>query len=167
MEERLAELPRPEDTELGAMLLPLRAGIQTIESQARELALQVEALEIRAPIAGTVAAVHLHPGQTARIGEPILTIADNQSRYVVVYLRGNQQFQASVGMPVVVQPRLAGAQQFESIIDRIGPTFEEVPPHHRRDPTVLEWGLPVRIPLPESPLLRPGQLVGVLIKPQG
>jgi hypothetical protein len=64
-------------------------------------------------------------------------------------------------MPVAVRLRLPGARPVEMIVDQVGPQVELVPPHQRRDPTVLEWGQPVRILPPRDLPLRPGELVDV------
>ncbi len=70
-------------------------------------------------------------------------------------------------MKVVVQPQTPGAKTYETQIDRVGPTMELVPPPHRHDPTAMEWGIPIRAPLPHHLKLMPGQLVYVSLQQQG
>jgi hypothetical protein len=50
------------------------------------------------------------------------------------------------------------------VVERVGPQIEEIPPHLCRDAKVPEWGLPVRIALPEPFSGRPGELFEVTFK---
>ncbi len=101
------------------------------------------------------------PGQTVSAGTILYTLASDEPQYVVGYVRQNQRLAPSVGMPVAVRSRLDNKLVATSIIDRVGPQFELVPVHQLIDQTqkVQEFGLPVRIPVPRSMNLRPGELV--------
>ena len=70
--QRLKYQPMPPPEYLEAFLTPVRAAIATQEARIRELAIQVESLEIRSPIGGTISAVYFRPGQAVRAGDPIL-----------------------------------------------------------------------------------------------
>ena len=61
-------------------------------------------------------------------------------------------------MQVNVRPR--NSQQVAvADIEHVGPQVELVPPQLLRDQKLMEWGLPVRIRIPESLPLRPGEVV--------
>ncbi len=162
--ERIKAQPTPPPAYLEAFLEPIRAEIATQEARIRELVMLVESLDIRSPIRGTISAVYSRPGQTVRAGEPILTVADDQSRHIVAYVRDHQRVEPKVGMAVEARARSAPQQTVRTRVDRVGAQVEPVPPHLLRDPNVLEWGLPVRIAFPTGLSLRPGELVDLTFR---
>jgi multidrug resistance efflux pump len=158
---RLAAFPPLVLAEVKTLLASSQAAIDVQESRIREIQLEIESLESRAPIAGTVAAVLRHPGQGVRAGDPILTIASEQGRYIVSYVPQERVAQPKVGMGVEVRARAFGSRPRESVVERIGAQVELIPQHQRRNPQVPEWGLPVRILLPDGLDVRPGELIDV------
>ncbi len=164
-EQQLESLPERLDAELDILLEPLRQAIEVHEAEMRELELRVSLLQIRAPFDGEVAAVHLHPGQAVTPGQPILTLADPRARSVVVYFRDHQLVWPEEGMRVFVFPKHDPSNVFETSIVNIATQVEALPERHRNDAMVPEWGLPVRIALPQEAILRPGELVGVQLAP--
>lgn len=159
--ERLSSFPPLALAEVNALLTSVQAAIAVEESRIREVQLEIENLESRAPLAGTVVAVHRYPGQSVRAGDPILTIASEQARHIVSYVPQERSATTMVGEGVVVRARAAGSQPRESIVESVGPQVELVPVHQRRNPQVPEWGLPVRVLLPEGLDVRPGELIDV------
>jgi multidrug resistance efflux pump len=162
---RQGQFSGPEPADLALLLAPFRAALQTQEARIREVQLRIQALDVRSPLAGTVAAIYRYPGQHVRVGEPILTIAAIGSQYIVSYVREEQRIRPAVGMEVTVQGRAIPRQSVLSRVERIGPQVEPIPPHQLRDPKILEWGLPVRITMPTGLALRPGELVDVAYMP--
>ena len=150
-----------ESAEVRPLLAPLEAATAAQESRIRELELEINSLEIRAPISGTVCAIHSWPGQRVRAGDPIVTLAAEHGRYIISYVRQEQGFRPRRGMAVVVRMRLPGARPVDTVVERVGAQVELVPPRHRRDPAVPEWGQPVRIVSPRDLPLRPGESVDV------
>ena len=150
-----------ESPAVGQLLAPLEAAIAAQESRIRELELETDSLEVRSPVTGTICAIHGWPGERVRNGDPIVTLAADQGRFIISYVRQDQRIRPRPGMPVAVRLRLPGARPIDTVVDRVGPQVELVPPHHRRDPAVLEWGQPVQIASPRDLLLRPGELVDV------
>ncbi len=161
----LSQYPPLQSPEATQLLAPLEAAAAVQESRIREVELGIDALDVRAPIGGLVCAIHRRPGQRTRAGDPLLTLAADQGRFLVSYVRQEQGFRPCCGMPVAVRPRLPGTRSVETVIERVGPQVELVPPHCRRDPGVEEWGLPVRILPPEGLSLRPGELVDIMFRP--
>ncbi len=159
--EALGKYPPLESPSLRRLLAPLEAAVDAQESRITEVQLEIDSLEVRAPISGTICAIHCWAGQHVRAGDPIVTLAADHARYIISYVRQEQQFQPRPGMPVAVRLRLPGARPMDTSVERVGPQVELVPPHHRRDPAVLEWGQPVRIAPPQGLPLRPGELVDV------
>ena len=134
-----------------------------IESKQEELAdadLKIESLQIRSPISGTVTHVHLRPGQSAQAGNPILEISADRSVAIVAYLRQEQQLiNPTRGMPVQVHLNRRPAQTVMGQVETVGGQVESVPNRQLRDQKVPEWGLPVRVAVPEGVVLKPGEIV--------
>lgn len=162
--QRVKDFPDLDSAEIRTLLGPYQSAITTQEARIRQVQVQVDALELTAPVSGTIAAVYRWPGQNVRAGEPIMTIAATGARYIVSYVRQEVRFRPEAGMPVDVRLRLAGARTFTSKVERVGPQIELVPEHQRRDPRLLEWGLPVRIAVPPDLTIRPGELVDVFYR---
>jgi len=160
-----ATLPEPVHADVARLLAPLQAAILAQESRVRELELAVQMLEIRAPISGTICAIHRWPGQHVRTGDPIVTIAAQKGRYIVSYVRQEQRLYVEPGMPVALRLRAPASREIPSSVERVGPQIEPVPPHLLRDPTRPEWGQPVRIVLPPKLPVRPGELIDITFEP--
>jgi multidrug resistance efflux pump len=157
----LHDLPTLRSASVDVMLAPLEAAITVGERELAELQVQVDAREIRAPISGVVCNIHRWPGQTIKAGEPIITIAAEHGRYILTYVRQEQRIQPTVGMPVALRVRGSRTRPVESLVERVGPQVEQLPPHHMRDPKLPEWGQPVWIEPPPQLDLRPGELIDV------
>jgi multidrug resistance efflux pump len=163
--EQMSEFTPQQAIAVAKPLDSVRAVIAVQEARIRELELQVKALEIRAPLDGTVAAIARLPGQAVRAGDTVVTIASDQAQYIVGYIRQQARFHPVVGMAVDVRLRSNPSVAIEAYVDRVGPQFELVPSHQLRDPRVAEWGLPVRIVLATQSELRPGELVDLRFRP--
>ena len=164
-EERLRQYSLTQAAELKKLLAPLESAVETQKSRIKELELQTAKLVIRAPIAGTITAIHHWAGQNVLAGTPIVTIAAAEGEYVLSYVRQDVNIRPTIGMPVEVAARTLPRQVALSRVEEVGPQVEPVPAHQLRDPKVQEWGLPVRISLPAALNLRPGELVDVSFKP--
>ena len=160
-EARMTKFGPPEVAEIATLLAPLQAAVATQEARIRELELLVQSLEIRSPITGTICSIHSWPRQHIQANDPIVTIAADHGRYIVSYVRQGQAFRPAVGMPVGVQTRVRGSRLVAARIERIGPQFEPVPSSQLQNPNALEWGLPVRIALPDGFRAKPGELIDV------
>jgi multidrug resistance efflux pump len=163
-ENRLAGHPPLADAAALRLLTPFRATVAAQEARMRQLKIQIEGLAIRAPITGTINAIHGWPGQLVRAGEPIVTVAATHGQYIVSYVRQDQRLNPEVGSAVSVYIRGIRSQPMTATVERLGPQFLPIPRHQRRDPSVREWGLPVRITLPGGLDVRPGELVDLVFK---
>ena len=162
--ERLKNFPELVPSAVARLLAAVQARTAVQECRIRELQLQIASLEVRAPISGTISAIHLWPGQAIRAGDPIVTIAADHSRYIVSYVRQEQRFRPTTGTLVAVRLRDPGSRATQATVERVGPQVEPVPIHQLRDPKVPEWGLPVRITLPPALNVRPGELMDITFK---
>jgi multidrug resistance efflux pump len=153
-EERLAE----------EQLAPVRAAIDEQLARIEEVKIARSQLEIRAPMAGTICSIQRWPGQNVRAGDPILTVAAERGRYILSYVRQDQRIRPVEGMAVEVRVRAAASQPVATTVEQVGPQIEPVPLHQCRDPKLPEWGVPVRIRIPEGFLGRPGELIDITFK---
>jgi multidrug resistance efflux pump len=159
-------LQGPELPAIGKLLAPLSEAITVQQHRIDEIELDIDALVIRAPISGTIAAVHSQPNQLVQPGTPIITIASNRGDYVLSYIRQAQRIQPAVGMPVTLRTRRPGSRSVESVVEDVGAGFELVPQPQLSDPTIPEWGLPVKIRLPEQLQARPGEKLDIVFPPR-
>jgi multidrug resistance efflux pump len=157
----LADYPPLGLADMPQLLAPLRASLAAGESRIREVRLQIESLDIRAPISGTICAINCWPGQHVQAADSIVSLAADEGRYIVSYIRQEQGLRPEPGMTVALRLRQIGAEPVETIIEGVGPQIEPMPLRHLRDPNTPEWGQPVRITPPAGILLRPGELVDI------
>jgi multidrug resistance efflux pump len=140
----------------------LRHARSSLELRWKEIRLQSELREIRAPISGTLVAVYCWPGQTVHQGALVATIAADHGRHIVSYVPEQSSLQPRAGMQVSVRPRLAGAARLTTEIEKVGRQIRKVPAHQLGSTAIPQWGLPVRIKLPSNAILQPGALVDVV-----
>lgn len=145
--------------EVAPLLAPLQAAITTQTSRLDEVRRQIDGLVIRAPFAGEVAAIHAWPGQRVKLGDPIVTIASHERRYIVTYVRADQSLNPAPTDRVRVRRRHSLLHSEEATIEQVGSQFEPIPPQHLRDSRLPEWGILVRVALPNQLAVRAGELV--------
>ena len=162
--QRVGKLPADVLPDLEPILAPLQTAVAVQESRIKQVEIEVANLEIRSPISGIVSAIHSWPGQSIRQGEPVITIAADQGRYVVAYVRQEANINVVPEMDVDVRGKGESVTKFISTtIERVGPQVELVPDHQLLTPGRQEWGLPIRISIPEDMKLPPGSLVDIRI----
>ncbi len=157
--ERLASHADPAKVDSDRILAPIRAAIETQKAKLEELQVQLQELDIKAPIAGRITKISHHPGQSVRAGEAIVTITKDRSQQVISYIRAEQHVAPYAGMSVQIRSRTGGRADVR--ISSVGPAFEQIPQHHLRDPKLVEWGIPVLIDVPAGLLLQSGEAVDV------
>jgi len=162
--DRLKAHPNADPLKDSTFLDPISRQREAQDKRRQELELRLKAMELQAPASGTICAILREPGQTVQAGEDILLIAPDRQTRIIAYVREDQRIQPAVGMEVVVRSRSSQRRMGRAEILSIGPQFEEVPPHQRRDPARLEWGLPVMITMPPDVHLMPGELVEIVFK---
>jgi multidrug resistance efflux pump len=164
-QKRLKSLPDYQKMETDAIIAPLRDAVDAQQARIKELHLQIENLEIQAPITGTICAIYRWPGQAIRSGDPIMTIAADSARYIVSYIRQEQIMRTKPGAAVSVRPREPKAETLASTVEQVGSQMELIPQHQRRNVQLPEWGIPVRIAMPKNLVIKPGELVDVSFLP--
>jgi multidrug resistance efflux pump len=138
------------------------------EALMAELQAKVDAREIKAPIDGTVMEIREHPGQSARLGKPILVIAGNEGSFIIAYVREDQPLRPAPGMKVTVRTRggVTPRRSFETYVAAVAPQVAPMPVRHLRKVDIPEWALPVQIAMPAEAELKPGELVDLVFWPK-
>jgi multidrug resistance efflux pump len=161
--ENLGTHADPAKADVDRILEPVRAAIETQRARLDELQVQLQALDIHAPIDGRITKISRQPGQSVKSGEPIVTITKDRSHQVLTYVRPEQHVAPFEGMGVQIRAR--NGRRAASAIGSVGPAFEQIPPHHLRDPKLVEWGIPVLIDVPNGLQLQPGEPVDIRFIP--
>lgn len=153
-----ATQPAPMETFLG----PVRAGIVIVQAEMRQIELTIKNLEVCSPFGGVVREIFFNPGQTVRMGEPIMTIVARDASHVVCYVRDHQRIQPQLLMKVKVRVRSLPVRTVEGTVDQVGPQVVRIPRQHLQDPQLVEWGLPIRVRIDRAAGLRPGEMVNLM-----
>ncbi|MSQ01655.1 MAG: HlyD family efflux transporter periplasmic adaptor subunit [Myxococcales bacterium] len=150
----------------------LEARVQAAAARVEELRALQEAAILRAPAAGTVAAVpHTvgatptdigtlpAPGTWVEAGIAALSVVETSSREAVAYLPPAQARELQPGEPVTLisTERLSIA----STVVAVGAAVEPVPLRQLADPAIVEWGVPVTVRT-NAALLTPGEAFSFL-----
>jgi multidrug resistance efflux pump len=157
--------PAVVQARIDELLSPLREQISLQQARIEQLHLQIASMVISAPISGEIAGIYHWPGAAVQAGQPIVTIAATDALYLVSYIRPQQRLRPEIGMKVRLRTRHPGSPAFESQIETVGPQVEPVPPQQLADPALPEWGLPVRIPVPQEMNVRPGEVLDIVFPP--
>ena len=163
-EERQKLLPQVVDIDVEKLLQPIREQINVEAEKIKQIEAGIDEMTVRAPADGTITAIFKRPGQAVVAGEPVLTIASNEAEYVVSYVRqGRNTVQPLPAAKVNLRLRRLPVTTEDSKVVEVGPHVELIPQHQLRDPKILEWGVPVKIHLPDNlrHRVRPGELLDV------
>lgn len=152
---------RPVNPQLASMGVDqLRNAITNVEIRIEDLEFKADSLEVRAPISGRVTQLLAVPGQAVIQGQILMTITSDVSSQVISYIRQDQRFKPTPGMPVELRSQIEGAT-VAAQVKQVGPRVEAIPTQQLRDPRTPEWGIPVMITIPQEIKFRPGELVEV------
>jgi len=148
---------------LDKVLAPFRAALTVQERRVGELFLNRSMLVLTSPMDGVVSEVLRGVGEAIMAGEPILTVTVSQPSEVIVYATPAQVGKLGAGTAVRVQVTRPGSSkaQVQSKVIASSPTARQLPMQLWRNPSVAEWGWPVKIALPSELGVLCGELVGV------
>ncbi len=158
----------PEDRE--ASLKPLRQAVVVQDSKIQTLSQQLASAEIRSPVSGMVSRVHHPTGAFVQAGDPIVTVASGQPRWIIAYVDPTLTHLVRKNDPVAVRVRSAGVVPIKTAPARVlelGTQFESLPGTTSgisgSSTTPPAVGLPIKISLPAGMTVQPGQWVDVLL----
>lgn len=145
--------------------VPTTAPTAWYQARIDELRARIEHRDLKSSISGMVVKIERHPGEAAKVGKPIVTIASDRGEFVIGYLRQDHPLRPAIGMEVELRSRTDPKAIFHSQVQSVGAQVEPIPARHWRNPQVPEWGLPVQIALPQDAPLKPGELVDLVLRP--
>lgn len=129
--------------EADPLLRPLQDAIRVQTQRIRELEGERKALVLRTPVTGCVRQVLARTGQAVVPGEPVVVVAETVASEVLAYLPETGDSDPRPQDRVLVSHLGRPNTVVEAMIDRIGPSVEQLPQRLWRDPAVPEYGLPV------------------------
>jgi multidrug resistance efflux pump len=146
---------------------PLRVAIAAQEAKLKLTEAELSPIALRAPVDGMVDVIFHRTGEAVTAGEPILSIAPDQSVRIVGYLRPPILDEPKVGRSVEVRTRGLHRQVGAAEIVEVGNQYEALAPALQAPVRVAtaELGLPLNISVPASLKLRPGELVDLVLLP--
>ena len=138
----------------------LRDAVTTARLQLSTLTRQIQNATVEAPVSGKVTAVFRQPNEFVKQGQEIMTITPDTGAYIVSYVRPESAIVPKKDMKVVVRNQTR-RKSAVSIVQEVGTQIEPIPDHQLVNTKKPEWGIPVRIAMPDPGLLplRPGELV--------
>jgi multidrug resistance efflux pump len=142
------------------------AALRLQEERLRLIEAELMPVTLEAPIDGVVSRVFRSGGERIAGGEPILVIQSRNPEYIVGYIPHPVRLEPVVGMSVVVRSRSGDREEFRSRIIEVGAQVEdmaEVADFPPRPGQITRTGLPVKIDLPTTVGLRPGEIVDLTL----
>ena len=152
-EKRIKEHKVPTPAALEAVLDPIRRAIDVQETTILNIKQEAQPTELVSPCDGYISAVNFKDKQSvARGGEIFEIVQDNANRNVIVcYVRDHQKRDVSQKSEVDVYITVGNRQKLvKGTIFDTGYGVEEVPEDHLLSSMVREWGLPVRVKIPNN-----------------
>lgn len=130
-----------------------RLAIEVQRGEIKVLELFRAMLEIRAPFDGRVAEVLAIEGEfSADPGEPLITVADDHSNEVVVFVNQGRAERIAIGDRVKLVPRESAGPSLTGKVMALAPNMQEIPLRFRHVPTVQEYARNVYVQLDSSAL---------------
>lgn len=145
---------RPEDIQQArAAAAAAEAAYSVIQAQRQEL-------EIRSPVAGTVEAVELQPGDLVGAGTPILSIMDTSRMWVRAYVPESRTG-LRIGQKMRVTVDAYPEQAFEGTLTYVSRQAEFTPRNVQTPEERSQQVFRVKVQLPAAQGLRPGMTADV------
>jgi multidrug resistance efflux pump len=146
--------------QLKAQVSTLRTQVAELRSELNQLEEKIASAKIEAPISGTVTAVHRQPNEFVKQGQEIMTITQESGSCILSYVRPGTGVVPKKDMRVLVRNQTTKKAAW-TIVQEVGTHVEPIPEHQLTNAKRPEWGIPVRIAMPEASKLplRPGELV--------
>jgi multidrug resistance efflux pump len=151
----------PDGDWMDPILQPLREAIEVESRRLDEIDLRRQAMVLRSPVTGQVSEILARRGQSVSPGDPIVVVAEGSVREIVAYLSEDDGREIAPSTPVMVSTRGAGGTVSESVVIRVGPAIQELPPRLWRNPRRPDYGRAVVIAAVPGMQLTPGELVNI------
>jgi len=151
-------------TDAERAVAPFAQAIAVQDAKIRVLAHQIATHDMLAPASGQIVEVHKRPGTFVRSGDPIATIASGQPRWIVAYLDQPQNLERTSDTRVEIRVDGDPSSVFVSNVAHFGDHYEQLPTVLRDRREIVQWGVPIKVPVPASMHAIPGQTVQLVIR---
>jgi HlyD family secretion protein len=167
----LADAMLQQDSTLGgsvtasgvAQLKPFVARIESVQAEKARLQERLDECEVRAPSSGLVARRHRCAGERCRESEPLVSMIQDGSLEVVMYLPQSSSTALTLGkqVRVVVEPY---REPLDCLVVRLGDEFSPAPEQIKRQYREGERLLPVHLAPCEESMRWAGLRLGGVVK---
>jgi HlyD family secretion protein len=136
------------------------AGFDRSRYASRDAQVKLAWCDVSAPIAGTVLSIYRRPGEWARPGQPILTLADLSSVYAFIYVPAPMLTQLKLGQAIQCSFPDDPKQAYKGTVAYIRPKAEFTPKNvqTREERARLVYGVKLRFENPDG-RLKPGMSI--------
>lgn len=142
------------------------AQLRLAEAQLALLDARLNQLEIAAPMDGIVISRAVEPGETASAGRTLITIANQSTLSLIVYIAQPELGRVRVGEPIDLYVDAFPGEDFEGTVVRIGDQAEFTPDNVQTEEDRVDLVFAVEIQITnEDGLLRPGMAVDAVFPP--
>ena len=157
---------QPSSARLEQALAPLQAAIDVQDARIAELSLQRSTLVLCSPIDGVVGEVLRGAGEVVLTGDPIVTVIASRPSEVLAYVNAAEASRIRPGVEFELQLLRAPAsrEKYATEAIAVGPAVVQLPQRLWRNPTVPEWGCPVRMTMPANVRLLCDEVVAVHLR---
>jgi HlyD family secretion protein len=154
----LAAGPRPEQVQQA------RAAVRAAQGDVAAARERLAETLVRAPAAGAVSAIDLHPGDLVAPGASVATIEEGGDPYVRVYVPQSELGRVQVGARLAVRADAVPGARFGGIVEQVDAQAQFTPQNVQTasDRAVLSFGVKVRVRDPQRSL-HPGTTVEVVL----
>jgi multidrug resistance efflux pump len=155
-QRRMPNLPEDE-----SLLRPLQQAVEVAMREVDEIEIRRGSLVLRSPVSGQISELIAARGQAIVAGEPVVIVAERRPSEIVAWLDDNDPTEPRDSGRVRVASVRDREHAAESLVLRIGPTFQPKPQRLWRDPRFPDYGRAIVIAGVPALDLVPGELVSV------
>jgi multidrug resistance efflux pump len=163
--EEFAMAPQPTH-DARTELAPFDEAIAAQCARIEQLRLGERELELRAPVAGRVAAILRHPGEVVAPGECLITLIENQPNAVVAHLPEGYMHRVTTGTLATLYRHGNLREAFDSVVIQTGAMVEQMPGRTDALSQVPRWGFAVHLACPAGRGILAGEQFKVVFHPQ-
>jgi len=139
---------------------PFQYAIEVQQARIEKVNYAITRLDLKSPIAGKVSEIIRRPGETVAVGEPIVRLIEPIPREVVGWVPERSLLEFGVGDDVVLRRRAEPDKLIRTAVASRGDRLEAVP--ERLSPRFPQFGIPIRITLPDSVRAVPGEAFDII-----
>jgi membrane fusion protein, multidrug efflux system len=142
---------------------PARRAVDVQRAAIRQLDLQIEQLQLRAPIDGLVTTITHRPGEIVPAGSEVVSIVSHRPGVLMVELSEGMAARAKLGQGVSVRSKELFSRALHGRVIELAPEVDEMFPRARPSPGIAAWGRRATVQLDGGGEVLPGQAFSVTL----